>query len=309
MQLIIDTDPGIDDALAILMALGAQDVDVVGISTVGGNTALHNTTRNALRVLEFAGRADIPVAAGCDTPYRREKRESAVLVHGHDGLGGAHLPEPVTGSVTDDAPAFLANLIRQHPDVTLVTLGPLTNIAHMVDRFPDAVPARMVMMGGAAHLGNMTPVAEFNVWHDPEAAERVFAAGLNPVMVGLDATHSIKTLESDLEGVGQRVEALLAPMVRFYTDFYASVHGERMSHQHDSIAMAEAIWPGFLELQPARIEVETHGQWTDGMTVVDVHDRSNRGFNATIAWSAPAEEFHARLRAALQSLNASLPGG
>jgi inosine-uridine nucleoside N-ribohydrolase len=306
MRLIIDTDPGIDDALALLLALDTDGVEVLGISAVGGNTALHNTARNALRIVEFVGRPDIPVAAGCDTPYQREKRESAVLVHGHDGLGGAYLPEPVTGTVTDDAPAFLANLIRQHPDATLVTLGPLTNIAHMVDRFPDAVPARMVMMGGAAHLGNMTPVAEFNVWHDPEAAARVFDAGLNPVMVGLDATHSVKTYESDFEGVGAHVEALLAPMLRFYTDFYASVHGERMSHQHDAIAMAEAIWPGFLEQQPARIDVETRGVLTDGMTVVDVHDRASKGFNATVAWSAPAVEFHNRLRAALHSLNAGL---
>lgn len=306
MRLIIDTDPGIDDAIALMLALGSPDVDVLGIATVGGNTALSNTTRNALRILEFLGREDIPVASGCDTPYQRDKRETGLLVHGSDGLAGVDLPAPSTGTVTDDAPAFLANLIRQHPDATLVTLGPLTNVAHMIDRFPDAVPARMVMMGGAAHLGNVTPVAEFNVWHDPEAAARVFSSSLNPVMVGLDATHSVKTFESEFDWMSGRLAVVLEPMVRYYTDFYSSVYGERMTHQHDAIAVAEALWPGFLEQQPARIDVETDGKLTMGMTVVDVRDRDNRGFNGTVTWSAPAHEFHHRLRAALQSLNERL---
>lgn len=305
-RLIIDTDPGIDDAIALLLALGTPGVEVLGISTVGGNTLLHNTTRNTLRLLELVGRQDIPVASGCDTPYQRDKREQGTAVHGVDGFGGSTLPDPAIGTVTDDAPAFLANLIRQHPEATLVTLGPLTNIAHLVDRFPDARPARMVMMGGAAHMGNVSPVAEFNVWHDPHAAARVFAANLHPVMVGLDATHSVKTFESEFDGLDGPLGQVLAPMVTFYTDFYQSVHGERMSHQHDAIAMAEAIWPGMLEQQPARIEVETIGQLTEGMTVVDVHDRAGKGFNATVTWSAPGGLFHERLRAALHDLNAGI---
>ena len=147
---------------------------------------------------------------------------------------------------------------------------------------------------------NVTPVAEFNVWHDPEAAQRVFRSHLAPVMVGLDATHSVKTYETEWEWL--RGRGVLADTVRhfmaFYTDFYASVHGERMSHQHDAMAIAEAISPGLLSQQPAHIDVETAGELTTGMTVVDV----NAAPNATVCWSAPGQTFHSMLRAALERL-------
>lgn len=305
MRIIIDTDPGLDDAVALCVALGTPGVDVAGIATVGGNTRLNNTTRNTLRLLELVQRADIPVAAGFDTPYRRERQDTGVLVHGTDGFAEVDLPEPRTQPVTDDAPAFLADLITSSTEpVTLVTLGPLTNIAHMLDRYPDAVPDRTVMMAGAARLGNVTPVAEFNVWHDPEAAKRVFQSPLRPVMVGLDATHSVRTYESEWEWLGQagRLGRVLGQMMTYYTDFYASVHGARMSHQHDAMAMVEALRPGFLEQQDAAIDVETTGELTQGMTVVDVRAAAN----ATIAWRADADAFHAILRDAIGRLAASV---
>lgn len=301
MRLLIDTDPGLDDAIALCLALGTPGVDVVGISTVGGNTRLANTTRNALRLLELLGRQDIPVAAGHDTPYRGDLREIEVLVHGVDGFASVDLPDPVTTPVSDDAPAFLAEMIASSTEpVTLVTLGPLTNIAHMVDRFPEALPDRMVMMGGAAHRGNVTPVAEFNVWHDPAAAQRVFRSALQPVMVGLDVTHSVKTPESEWEWLADagRFGQVIGQMMTYYTDFYATVHGERVSHQHDAMAMAEAIMPGFLGQQEAAIDVETRGELTTGMTVVDVAGVPN----ARIAWSADADRFHELVRSALGRL-------
>jgi inosine-uridine nucleoside N-ribohydrolase len=234
-------------------------------------------------------------------PYGRAKRETGVLVHGKDGFAEFDLPEPQADVVSNDAPEFLARTIAESSEpVTLVTLGPLTNIAHMLDRFPDVKPDRMVMMGGAAHLGNVTPVAEFNVWHDPEAAQRVFRSHLRPVMVGLDATHSVKTYETEwdwLRGRGQIADMVLHFM-NFYTDFYASVHGERMSHQHDAMAMAEAIAPGLLTSEPAFIDVETHGEITTGMTVVNLSGTPN----ATVCWQAPANEFHSMIRKALERL-------
>ena len=310
MKLLIDTDPGIDDAIALLLAFGTPGTEVVGISTVGGNTSLANTTRNALRLLELVSRTDIPVASGHDVPYQRTKRETGVQVHGPDGFGASSLPAPQITTVSDDAPAFLANQLRQHPDATLVTLGPLTNIAHMLDRFPDAVPARHVMMGGAAHLGNVTPVAEFNVWHDPEAAWRVFQAPLNTVMVGLDATHSIRTMESQFDWLATAgpIGAAIHPMVTAYTNFYASVYGERMSHQHDAIAMAEALWPGLLELEAVHIDVETNGTLTEGMTVVANPQRHGLPANATVAWSAPSDAFHDHLMTALHNLHTPMDG-
>ena len=306
--LLIDTDPGLDDAFAIALALGSPEVDVIGITTVGGNTGLANTTRNALRLLEFLGRTDIPVASGHDTPYRRPKKETGYApVHGLDGFVSVNLPDPVTALASTDAAAFLAEKIEASPEpVTLVAIGPLTNIAHLVDRFPEVLPkvGRFIIMGGAAHLGNVTPVAEFNIWHDPEAAKVVFASALKTVMVGLDVTHSVKTYESEFDWFADagKFGEVFGTMLKHYTDFYSEFYGERMTHQHDALAMAEAIWPGILELEETTLDVETKGEITDGMTVIDPRDRSGRGRNGWVAWSIDGVEFHGRLGNALRKL-------
>ena len=307
-SLLIDTDPGIDDAVAIALALASPEVDVIGISTVGGNSGLEATTRNALRLLEFMGRADIPVASGHDEPYARVKMETGYQpVHGHDGLAGVNLPEPTTKVVSTDAPAFLAEKIRNSPDpVTLIAIGPLTNIAHLADRFPDVIPMieRFVIMGGAARTGNVTPVAEFNIWHDPEAAKRVFASGINTVMVGLDVTHSVKTYET-LRGWlkdGSKFGKVFDHILTSYTNFYEIFYGERMTHQHDALAMAEAIWPNIMELEPAFIDVECQGQLTLGMTVTDTRLRNGVEPNGYVAWSIDGDEFHRRLMTAFEKM-------
>lgn len=308
IPLLIDTDPGLDDAIAIALALGSPEVDVIGIATVGGNTGLANTTRNALRLLEFLDRTDIPVASGHDKPYARDKQETGnPPVHGEDGFASVDLPDPVTQVVSTDAPAFLAEKIRNSPaPVTLVAIGPLTNIAHMVDRFPEVLSkvGRFIIMGGAAKTGNVTPVAEFNIWHDPEAAKVVFASELKTVMVGLDVTHSVKTYESEWNWMGEfgKFGEVFQQMMKYYTDFYSMFYGERMTHQHDALAMAEAIWPGIMTLEESTIDVETKGEITSGMTVVDQRDRKNRGRNAWVAWAINDDEFHGKLRDALSRL-------
>ena len=318
--ILIDTDPGIDDAVAIALALAVPDVEVIGISTVGGNSGLQHTTRNALRLLEFFGRADIPVASGYDEPYARPKMETGYEpVHGQDGLAGVDLPEPTTKVVSTDAPAFLAEKIRNSPDpVTLVAIGPLTNIAHLVDQHRDVIAMidRFVIMGGAARTGNVTPVAEFNIWHDPEAAKRVFASGLKTVMVGLDVTHSVKTYENLwewLSGAG-RFGEVFGHIITSYTDFYSSIYGERMTHQHDALAMAEAIWPGIMTLEDAFIDVECQGELTLGMTVTDTRRRvgkedgvvNTKLANGQVAWTIDGDVFHERLMSALSNLAATI---
>ena len=306
--LLIDTDPGIDDAVAIALALGSSEVDVIGITTVGGNSGLAATTNNALRLLELFGRTDIPVASGYDEPYGRPKMETGYEpVHGYDGLAGVDLPEPTTKVISTDAPAFLADKIRNSPDpVTLVAIGPLTNIAHLVDQYPEVIPMidRFVVMGGAARTGNVTPVAEFNIWHDPEAAKRVFASGINTVMVGLDVTHSVKTYENlwDWLKDGSKFGNVFDHILTSYTNFYEIFYGERMTHQHDALAMAEAIWPNSMVLEPAYIDVECNGELTTGMTVTDTRLRNGVKPNGFVAWTIDGDEFHAKLMSALGKL-------
>lgn len=310
--LLIDTDPGIDDAVAIALALAVPEVEVIGISTVGGNTGLQHTTRNALRLLEFLGRTDIPVASGFDTPYKRPKKlEAATAVHGTDGFAGVDLPEPTTQVVSTNSSDFLAQKIRESKNpVTLVAIGPLTNIAHLVDEHPDVIDLvdRFVIMGGAARGGNVTPCAEFNIWHDPEAAQRVFASGLEVVMVGLDATHKTKTYEQlwnwlDEAGI---FGSVFKTMLDAYTDFYNSFYGERMTHQHDALAVAEAIWPGLMELSPAFVDVECESNLTLGMTVADLGMRQGQKSNALVAWGLDSDLFHNRLMDALKNLANSI---
>ena len=306
--LLIDTDPGIDDAVAIALALGSPEVNVIGISTVGGNSGLAATTNNALRLLEFFGRTDIPVSSGYDEPYGRPKMETGYEpVHGHDGLAGVDLPQPTTKVVSTDAPAFLAEKIRNSQDpVTLVALGPLTNIAYLVDQHPDVIPMinRFVIMGGAARTGNVTPVAEFNIWHDPEAAKRVFASGLTTVMVGLDVTHSVKTHEHLWSWLkdGSKFGNMFDHILTSYTNFYEMFYGERMTHQHDALAMAEAIWPNSMVLEPAYIDVECNGELTTGMTVTDTRLRNDVKPNGFVAWTIDGDNFHEKLMLALGKL-------
>ncbi len=306
--LLIDTDPGIDDAVAIALALGSPEVNVIGVSTVGGNSGLAATTNNALRLLEFFGRTDIPVASGYDEPYRRAKAETGYEpVHGHDGLAGVDLPAPTTKVVSTDAPAFLAEKIRNSSDpVTLVAIGPLTNIAHLVDQHPDVIPMvdRFVIMGGAARTGNVTPVAEFNIWHDPEAAKRVFESGLMTVMVGLDVTHSVKTDESlwDWLKDGSKFGKVFDHILTSYTNMYETFYGERMTHQHDALAMAEAIWPNLMTLEPAHIDVECSGELTSGMTVADTRLRNGVEANGFVAWTIDGDDFHEKLMSRLGTI-------
>jgi pyrimidine-specific ribonucleoside hydrolase len=275
VPLVIDTDPGIDDALAVLLALASPEVDLRLVTTVHGNVGLDLTTDNALRVLHLAGRSDVPVAAGARTSLVFPQPRRAGHVHGEAGLGGVVLPP--SPAPVDPRPAVvaLAELLLTSPaPVTVAAIGPLTNIAHLVAVYPDAAAriGRLVVMGGsAARGGNVTAAAEFNVWADPEAAHVVFTAGLPTVMVGLDVTLPTVLTAEGIErfaGAGE-VGAQAAAVLAQYVDNARTQYGIAGVVVHDALALTEAIVPGTLRTVPRDVVVDTGHGAGRGQTLVD----------------------------------------
>src|SRR4051794_6867761 len=220
--ILLDCDPGHDDAIALLLALGSDELELRGVTTVAGNQTLEKTTANAIRVLELAGRGEIPVAAGARRPLVREPRVAAD-VHGETGLDGPDLPPPQAEPAAEHAVDFLAERVE---GATLVATGPLTNVALLLARYPDARPKRIVLMGGAIAEGNVTPAAEFNIWADPEAAQRVFSSGLDVTMVGLDVTHKALVTTEDAEQLRRagRIGKVVAELLDFYGGFHRATY-------------------------------------------------------------------------------------
>jgi pyrimidine-specific ribonucleoside hydrolase len=276
IRLLVDCDPGQDDAIALLLALASPEVEVVGVTTVAGNQTVQKTTTNALKVLELAGRADIPVAAGAARPLVGELVVAADA-HGETGLDGPSLPDPRIKPVDQRAADFLAaRLLDADAPVTLVALGPLTNVALLLALHPDACQRidRIVLMGGAIGPGNMTPTAEFNIWTDPEAAHRVFECGLQVTMVGLDVTNRAvltRAHADHLRGNGE-VGAAVAQMLDFYLGFYLAAYEHGGAPIHDALALAHLIRPDLLTIEPRDVVVE-RGGLCRGRTVVDMRRR------------------------------------
>ena len=245
MKILLDCDPGHDDAIALLLALASPEVELLGVTTVHGNQTLEKTTINALKLLEFTDRTDIPVAAGAAGPFCREPYV-AEYVHGESGMDGPTLPEPKTEPVARHAVDFIAETLRASDEpVTLVPTGPLTNIGLFLAMHPDAAQKvdRIVLMGGANGEGNVTPAAEFNIWVDPEAAARVFQSGLDVTMIGLDVTHQAifgPEPTAQLEGRrprrrdGRRAARVLRALPQ-------AAYGWDGSPIHDAVAMAHVV--------------------------------------------------------------------
>ena len=273
---ILDCDPGHDDALAILLALAHPELRVLGITTVAGNSCVENTTRNALRVLTLLGRTDVPVASGASRPLVRPVRV-ADHVHGASGLDGAELPEAAVGPVPEGAVELLARLVRESPDpVTLVPTGPLTNVALFVRTHPELLPrvAEISIMGGAIGEGNLTASAEFNIWADPEAAAIVLDCGRPIALVPLEVTHAALFRNADiprLEALGTRTGRVFADLLRFFAIFHRERYGWDGSPIHDAVAVARLVAPGLVTEVPYRVDVETESELTRGRTVVDLH--------------------------------------
>ncbi len=299
IPVIIDTDPGIDDGIAIALACASPEIDLLGITTVGGNTGIENTTGNALRLLHLFGRDDVPVAAGAARALAFEADLGDPSIHGQGGLGGVVLPVPGRGPDPRGAVSLLAELVESHSEpVTLIAIGPLTNVALFAATRPDlyAKLDRLVIMGGGVHLtGNQTPTAEFNIWFDPEAAARVFAAGVEVTMVGLDVTHKAMFAGQDwapLRGVvAGPIAKAVTGMIDFYGSFYLSQSGSDATAQHDSLAVAAVVAPDLIRTQHCWVGVETAGNLTRGMTVADLKDVWGRAANAHVALDVDVPAF------------------
>jgi purine nucleosidase len=316
IKLIIDVDTGIDDALALLHACASPEAEILGVTTLSGNVGLAHATRNTRAVLELAGRSDIPVWAGAAQPILREA-EDASYVHGGSGLGQAQLPEPAVAKDTRHAVDQILALAKAHQgEVVLVPTGPLTNVAAALLREPDLVKwlKRVVLMGGAfKEGGNTTPAAEFNIWHDPEAARIVFRAfgeesAAPLVAIGLDVTRKAQLLPSHLIALKDRIAGasrgpalmrFLEDATRDYFDFMEKREGHAFFTMHDPLALAAALDPSLITTQRVAVDVETTGALTRGMTVADWRGVWKRKSNADVAvevrGEAMIEQFVARM--------------
>src|SRR5579872_6049378 len=271
-RVIIDTDPGVDDALALLLAMRSPELKIEGITPVAGNVPLELTLPNALRMVEIAGRTDIPVAVGAKAPLQR-RLVTATYAHGENGLGGAVFPEPKLKPIADPASVFIRQIVRTYPgQVTLITLGPQTNLAIALESDPEL--ARMIkgvtMMGGSLSGGNVTPAAEFNVYVDPEASRIVFQSGIPVTMVGLDVTRKTALTDAHvktLEAAGTAVSLAAAKIARNDIDLNRKEGNTSGPNMHDSLALASFLDPSLLTWKPYYVDVETSGELTAGETL------------------------------------------
>jgi inosine-uridine nucleoside N-ribohydrolase len=286
---LLDCDPGHDDAIAILLAAGRRDaVDLRAVTTVGGNAELEKVTLNAQRVLTLAGVDDVPLAAGAARP-RRGDLITALEVHGQTGLDGAELPEPAI----EVDPRGAAELMAARGPATVVATGPLTNVAALLERAPEAV-SEIVWMGGSTERGNTRPYAEFNAMVDPEAAEIVFGSGVPLTMVGLNLTHQAQATDDivdRLRALGTPVSEATIGWLSFFADTYRQVYGFRGPPVHDPCALALVIDPTLVRCVDTFVAIETEGPWTRGATVVDLHGRFGREPNARVAMELDVPRF------------------
>ena len=294
IEIILDCDPGHDDAIALLLSLASPEVRLLGVTTVAGNQTLEKTTANAIRVLDQMGRRDIPVAAGATRPLVREQR-GAAQVHGETGLDGPNLPPPSRAPETGHAIDWIANCSASNPrPVTLVATGPLTNVALFLARYPELADRlqRIVMMGGAIAEGNATPAAEFNIWVDPEAAHRVFSSGLELTMVGLDVTHQalMTPAHADALATAGIAGRLVADLYRFYARYHIERYGWPGAPLHDAVAMAYVIDPTLLETTECGVVIDTGPEPSRGRTHVDLR-RAAWKPNCHVATGIDAERF------------------
>ncbi len=307
-KIIIDCDPGIDDALALALAHGSPDLEVLGITTVGGNVDLSRTTDNALRLREFLGFGDVPVTAGSAGALLRA-RVDAADVHGGSGLGDALLPPATLPPAAGHAVDFIIETLRADPgEVTLVAIGPLTNVALAVLREPRIVDwARgLTILGGSYTRGNFSPAAEFNIAADPEAAAIVFGAGWTVTMIGLDVSRAAMATEAvaaRMAAMGRLGADLLIPCVRFY----GMITADGGPAIHDACAVAHLIDPSLITLEPAVVDVETAGRFTSGMTVTDFNLRG-RAPNALVGTSLDVGRFWDLLLAVYARVAESIEG-
>lgn len=291
-KLLIDCDPGHDDAVALLV--GHRHFDLKAVTTVHGNSGLENTTRNALAVLELAGIEGVPVAKGAASPLVGTTRDAA-HVHGKSGLDGHDLPAPAARPVPEHAIEVIIETARAHQgELVLAVIGPATNIALALRKEPRLADwvLEVTLMGGSAGGGNITPAAEFNAYCDPEAAAAVFAAGWPVRMVGVDVTRTVGIDATDIEilrGSGRRTAGVIADLLSFYRDRHTHSTGLAHAPMHDACALIPLLDPDAMTYRETRVEVELAGRFTRGMTVCDFRGSRIERPNARVAVQ-PARE-------------------
>ncbi len=294
-SVILDCDPGHDDAIALLLALASPEIALLGVTTVSGNKTVEQTTANAIRVLDHLRRDDIPVAAGANRPLVR-RREVRANHHGETGLDGPHLPGPAREPHSEHAIDWMAGTLMASPEpVTLVATAPLTNVALFLGRYPELEERieRVVLMGGAIGEGNVTPAAEFNMWVDPEAGARVFSSGLEVTMVGLDVTYKALMTPAHAErlaGAG-RAGKLVADLYGFYSRFHRERFGWEGAPVHDACAVAYVIDPALIETCACGVRVDTGGELSRGRTNADRWHRLDWEPNCHVAVDIEADRF------------------
>jgi purine nucleosidase len=307
--IIIDTDPGQDDAIAILLALASPEFEVLGITAVAGNVPLDLTEKNARKVCELAGRPDVKVFAGSARPLVRTP-VTAEQVHGQTGLDGPDLPEPTMPLQPQHAVDWLVDTLRAAPggSITLCTLGPLTNIAAAIIKAPDIVPriGEVVMMGGGFFEGgNTTPAAEFNIYVDPHAAQVVFTSGVELTMHPLDVTHKALMTRAwidSLRTLGNRTGAAAAAMLDFYERFDMEKYGGEGGPLHDPCVIAYLLQPGLFAGKDCSVAIETQSELTTGMTVVDWWNVTPAPANCRVINAIDAAGFYTLIRERLARL-------
>ena len=297
-RIIIDTDPGVDDALTILLALASPEIQLEALTTTHGNIGIEKTTRNALAVLEFANASHIPVARGCTLPLVSPPSKPAEAVHGASGIGKAVLPEPKSQPINQHAIDYLIERVLAEPqENTLFTIGPMTNLALAIRKEPRIVQALkgLVIMGGAIRSGgNVTPLAEFNIHADPHAAHVVFHSGIPITLIPLDVTYKCLLTTVDVERLN-RIDSPVARFVRnataVYMDFYKKHEGFDGCALHDPLTLATIISPELLTLEEHYVDVDISGGISAGKTFADFMKVSKKPANMKVALDVRGHEF------------------
>jgi len=295
-KIILDCDPGHDDAIAILLAGHHPEIDLLAITTVSGNQSVDKTTHNALKICSLANIRDVPIARGMDRPLLRPAKH-APNIHGESGLDGPSIPEPDIVPVPEHAVDLLIDLLMNSDgDITIVPTGPLTNVATAMRREPAILPKikAISLMGGAIGLGNTTPAAEFNIYADPEAAAIVFACGRPITMCPLEVTHQALATEdvmSRLRAADRPVATFVADLFAFFGDTYRQNYGFPAPPVHDPCAVAAVVSPSILRTHMMHVEIETTGQWTAGRTVCDIFGRLGEQPNVCVGYGLDVERF------------------
>ncbi|GAC1366328.1 MAG: nucleoside hydrolase [Ktedonobacteraceae bacterium] len=295
-KMILDCDPGHDDAIAILLAARHPDIELLAITTVAGNQAVEKTALNALKVCSLANIRDVPIARGMDRPLVRVAKHAADI-HGESGLDGPTIPQPSLSLAPQHAiDLIIGMLLQSEGDITLVATGPLTNIACAIKREPAILPKiqAISLMGGAISVGNVTPSAEFNIHFDPEAAAIVFGCGRPITMVPLEVTHqalATDEVQQRLRASGRTVANFVADLLIFFADTYRQVFGFPAPPLHDPCAVAAVVDPEIIRGRLMHVEIETRGEWTAGRTVCDVYGASGKEPMARVGYALEVRRF------------------